>query len=119
MPIADITDDAQIVFDVDWSDFTSRNTFYDAIKTTDFTFSNVSERSSSDENYITGEITNDSSTDLDTVNLSIVLRKDGKIVYMENTFVYSLKAGKTKAFEFQRYHSWPEHDTIECSAMTW
>jgi hypothetical protein len=42
MPIADITDDAQIVFDVDWSDFTSRNTFYDAVKTTDFTFSNVS-----------------------------------------------------------------------------
>lgn len=119
MPIADITDDAQIVFDVDWSDFTSGNSLYDAVKTTDFTFSNVSERSSNDENFITGEITNNSATDLDTVNLSIVLRKDGKIVYMENTFVDSLKAGKTKAFEFQRYHSWPEHDTIECSAMTW
>ena len=119
MPIADISDDAQIMFDVDWSDFTSGNSFYDAVKTTDFTFTNVSERSSSDENFITGEITNNSSIDLDTVNLSIVLRKDGKIVYMENTFVDGLKAGKTKAFEFQRYHNWPEHDTIECSAMTW
>ena len=34
-------------------------------------------------------------------------------------FVDGLKAGKTKAFDFQRYNAWPEHDTIECSAMPW
>ena len=119
MPTEGVTDDARILFDVAWSDFTSGNTSYDAVKTTDFTFSNVSEKSSSNENFITGEITNNSSIDLGMVNLSIVLRKDGKIVYMENTFVDGLKSRKTKAFEFQRYHNWPEHDTIECSAMTW
>ncbi len=119
MPVADISDNTQIIFDVDWRDLVSENTLYDAVRTTDFTFSNVSEISSSDENLITGEITNNSAIDLDIVNLSIVLRKDGKIVYMESTFADNLKAGKTKAFELQRYQSWPEHDTIECSAMVW
>ena len=119
MPIGDISEDAKISFDVDCSDFSSGNTFYDAVRTTDFVFENVSEHSSSNENFITGEITNNSNIDIDMVNLSIVLRKNGKIVYMENTFVDGLKAGQTKAFEFQRYHTWPDHDTIECSAMAW
>ena len=119
MPIEDLTDDAQIIFDVDQSDFSSGNTMHEQVKTTDFEFANVSERSTSDENFITGEITNNSGADVDMANVSIVLRKDGEIVYMENTFIDGLKAGKTKAFEFRRYHKWPEHDTIDCSAMVW
>lgn len=118
MPVSDVTDDAQIAFNVDWSDFSNTSSFYKSAKTSDFAFSNVSERNS-DQNYITGEITNNFSEDVDTVNLSIVLRKGGEIVYMENTFLDGLKAGQTKAFEFQRYHDWPEHDEIECSAMVW
>ena len=119
MPVSDVSDDAQITFDVDWSEMTTGNVFYSEIRTTDLVFSNVSERNGSNENFITGEVTNNSSIDVESVNLSIVLRKEGKIVYMENTFLDGLKAGKTKAFEFQRYHSWPEHDTIECSGMPW
>lgn len=118
MPISDVSEDAQILFDVDWSDFSNSNSFYESARTTDFSFSNVSERNG-DQNYITGEITNNYSEEVDMVNLSIVLRKDGKITYMENTFVDGLKSGQTKAFEFQRYHDWPEHDSIECSAMVW
>ena len=119
MPVSDVSDDAQITFDVDWSEMTTGNVFYSEIRTTDLVFSNVSERNGSNENFITGEVTNNSSIDVESVNLSIVLRKEGKIVYMENTFLDGLKAGKTKAFEFQRYHSWLEHDTIECSGMPW
>lgn len=118
LPISDITEDAQIIFNVDWSEFEKGTSLYSAAKTTDFEFTNVSERRGS-ENFITGEITNNFTEDVDMLNLSIVLRKDGKIVYMENTFIDSLRAGQTKAFEFQRYSSWPEHDTIECSAMVW
>lgn len=118
LPISDVTDDAQIVFSVDWNEFSKSSLLYSQAKTTDFKFTNVSERTGS-QNYITGEITNNFSEDMDTVNISIVLRKDGKIVYMENTFMDNLRAGQTKAFEFQRYSSWPEHDTIECSAMVW
>ena len=42
---------------------------------------------------------------------------DEKIVFVENTFVDSLRAGQTKAFEFQRYEGFPEYDAIECSAQ--
>ncbi len=119
MPLSDLTDDAQIMFDVEWSDLESDTLIYSAAKTTDFSITNVSERKGSNENFITGEITNNYTEDIDQVNLSIVLRKDGEIVYMENTFLDSLKVGKSKAFEFQRYNEWPEHDTIDVSAMIW
>ena len=119
LPISDVADDTEIIFDVDWSDFGNGTSMYSAAKTTDFAMTNVSERSGNNENFITGEITNNYSQEIDQVNLSIVLRKDGKIVYMENTFLDNLKVGKAKAFEFQRYSEYPEHDTIDVSAMVW
>ncbi len=119
MPSGDLSDDAQIVFDVDCSDFTTNTDLRENIRSTDFEFANVSEHKGSSENLITGEITNKSSFDVDTANVTIVLRKDGKIVYMESTYVDGLNQGKTRAFEFSRYHDWPEHDTIECSAQAW
>lgn len=116
---SDLTDDTQIIFDVDWSDFENGTSIYSAAKTTDFAITNVSERSGSDQNFITGEITNNYTQEVDQVNLSIVLRKDNKIVYMENTFLEHLEVGKAKAFEFQRYSEYPEHDTVDVSAMVW
>ena len=118
MPIADIQD-AKIGFGVDWNGFTTGSTIYAKVKTSDLVISNVTERSASNGNYITGELTNNSTVDVSMVNLSIVLRKEGKIVYVENTFVDGPKPGATRAFEVQRYSAWPEHDTIECSAMSW
>lgn len=119
MNTTDLTEDTQIIFDVDWSELSGGTSLYSSARTTDFEITNVSERNGSDENFITGEITNHFTEDIDTVNLSLVLRKDGEIVFVENTFVDSIRAGQTKAFEFQRYHKWPEHDTIDVSAMTW
>lgn len=119
LPISGLTDDAQIKFDVDWSDLVSETSIYSAAKTTDFTITNVSEKSGNNENLITGEITNNYTQEVDQVNLSIVLRKDNKIVYMENTFLENLKVGKTRAFKFQRYSEYPDHDTIDVSAMVW
>lgn len=119
MLTSDLTEDAQITFDVECDDFSTEANYHGNVRCSEFEFTNVSERNSSSDNHITGEITNTSSEDVDTANVSMILRKDGKIVYMENTFVDGLKAGKTKAFDFQRYEAWPEHDTIECSAMPW
>lgn len=119
MPIGDLSEDAKIIFDVEWSDFTTSSSLHKNVRTTEFAFSNVSEHKGSGENLITGEITNNSAVDIDMANVSIVLRKGGKIVYMENTFVDGMRAGKTKAFEFKRYSEWPEHDTIDCSAQAW
>ncbi len=113
----DLTDDAQILFDVEWDEFTTSPS--ENVRSSDFSFANVSEHLGSSDNMITGEITNNSDIDVNTANVSIVLRQEGKIVYMENTFVDGLKAGKTKAFEMHSYNDWPEHDTIDCSAMFW
>ena len=113
IPAGDITEDAQIFFDVEWSDYGAEET----AKTTDFVIENVSERNGS-ENFITGEITNNWSEEVDA-NVSMVLRKDGEIVFVENTFVDKCKPGKAKAFEFQRYSDWPEHDTIDISVQPW
>lgn len=119
MIVSDLTEDAQFIFDVDWGSLESDTLMYSAARTTDFAITNVTERNGSRQSSITGEITNNYSEDIDLVNLSIVLRKDGEIVYMENTFLDSLRVGKTKAFEFQQYGEWPEHDTIDVSAMVW
>lgn len=118
MPISDVTEDAQIIFEVDCNDFVNGNSFHKSARTTDFEITNVTERNG-DENYITGEIMNNFSEDVDMVNLALVLRQNGKIVYMENAFIDNLKVGKATAFEFQRYGDWPTHDSIELSAMVW
>ena len=119
VPTADITDDAKIYFDGEWSDMKTSTSLNSGAKTTDFSITNVSEQSSSRNNLITGEITNNYSEDVDSVNLAVILRKDGKIVYIDNTFVDNLKVGKPKAFQISSYHNWPEHDTIDVSAMVW
>ena len=119
MPVANFTDETQFIFDVDWYELGNGTSIYSGARTSDFEITNVTEQKGSRENFITGEITNNYSEDINMVNLSIVLRKDGEIVYMENTFLNNLKAGKTIAFEFSRYSEWPEHDTIDVSAMVW
>ena len=113
LPASDITEDSQIFYDVEWSEYGAKDT----ARTSDFVIENVTERNG-DRDYITGEVTNNWTEETD-VNLSMVLRKDGEIVFVENTFVNSCKPGKAKAFEFQRYDGWPEHDTIEISAQPW
>ena len=113
LPSGDISEDAQIFFDVEWSDYGAK----DSAKTTDFVIENVSEHNG-DQNFITGEVTNNWTEEVNA-NISMVLRKDGEIVFVENTFVDKCKPGKAKAFEFQRYSDWPEHDTIDISAQPW
>lgn len=119
VPTANITEDTKVYFDVDWSDMDTDTFIYSGAKTTDFAITNVSEQSSSCNSLITGEITNNYFEDVDSVNLSVILRKDGKIVYIDNTFVDNLKVGKPKAFQISSYQGWPEHDTIDVSAMVW
>lgn len=120
VPASSLADDTDILFDIEWKDFVSNASLFDGAKTTDFMITNVTEKSGGTKNFITGEITNNYSKDMDSIYLALVLRKDGEIVYMENTFIDNLKSGKTKAFEFSRLLSeWPEHDTIEISAMEW
>ncbi|MDE7176841.1 MAG: hypothetical protein K2O59_03420 [Lachnospiraceae bacterium] len=114
---SNITEDTQISFDVECSDFTSA-TVDNRPKTTDFIIENVSEQKGSMYS-ITGEVTNRTSETVDMINLTIILRKEGKIVYMESSFMENLQPEKTKAFEVKRFSEWPEHDTIDVSAQVW
>ena len=51
--------------------------------------------------------------------IQLILRKDGDIVYIENTFLNDISSGQTMAFKFDRYTPYPEYDTIEVSAQDW
>ena len=116
VPAEGLTADTEFSMEVDCSGLSkSKGT----ARTTDFVVENVSERDGDHENFITGEITNTTDAEIDSVNVSLVLRKEGKIVFVENTFEDDLKPGKAKAFEFQRYEDWPEHDSIEVAVQEW
>lgn len=116
---SNVTEDTQIYFDVEWSDFTSAMAD-NRPKTTDFAIENVSEQKGSTYSYsITGEVTNHTLEKVDIINLTIILRKEGKIVYMESSFMDNLQLEKAKAFEVERFSEWPEHDTIDVSAQVW
>lgn len=119
MPAADVTKDAEIIFDLDWREFKSSSPIHSGVRTTDFEIRNVSIKNMGINSVVTGEIINHYSEDIDLVNVSVVFRKEGEIVYMDNTFLYGLKVGRVKAFEIQQYGPWPEHDTIEVSAIEW
>lgn len=118
LPVAELSDDAEVSFEAGCSDFSASSSFYQSVYTTDFEITNISERTG-DDTYITGEIVNNYAEDVEEVNLSLVLRQDGKIVYMDNTFVDDLAAGESTPFEFQYTNTLPEHDTAELSAMVW
>lgn len=115
-PVADINADTKVEYELDYNDYSEQTD--KTAKTTDFRVENVSERSS-DMNHVTGEITNTTEKEIDSINLSMVLRKNGEIVYACNTFIDDMKPEKAKAFEFTSYQDWPEHDDIEISAQEW
>ena len=119
LPIVDVNENTSIYYNVEWSDLTTSTSHYSKARTTDFDISNISERSSDFQNSITGEITNNYTEDVDRAYLTLLLRKDGEIVFIDNTFVDNLWTGTPKAFQFSRYDKWPEHDTIDISAMVW
>lgn len=119
MATSDLAEDAQIIFETECHEFGRSNSLYKNVKCSEFSFTNVSERTSDGENYVTGEIANNSATDLDSVMLSVILRNEGKIVYMEYDYVSGLKAGQSKPFQITSFDDWPVHDTIECYAQPW
>lgn len=114
----DITDDAQIYFDVQWREMTSSD-MDKYSKTSDFEIINVSERAAKHDSRVTGEIVNNFGCDVDMVKLTLLFKKDGKIVGIENTFLDNLKSGKATPFEFSFWSEIPEHDDMEISAQDW
>ena len=39
--------------------------------------------------------------------------ENGRIVYTDTTYVDKMPSDKTRAFKFENYDPWPEHDKVE------
>lgn len=101
------TESAKVSYNVECSDFV-KDSIYGGIRSSYFVASNVTENGSN----ITGKISNNGSDDADLAKVTLILRKKGKIVYAESTFL-DIAGGQTKAFQFQSYDGYPQHDEIE------
>ncbi|MBO4459031.1 MAG: hypothetical protein J5778_00060 [Clostridiales bacterium] len=66
----------------------------------------------------TGKITNNSENDTSLVAISVILKKDGKIVGGTVSYVRDLNAGSTKAFEVKSLHKF-KYDSFEVYAYDW
>ena len=86
--------------------------------TDSFEIGNVTEQPGS-QSFVTGTITNLTESTVDSVSLSMIMRKEDKIVFMEESYVGDLRPGTPAAFQFDRYSAWPEHDAVEFSAQAW
>ena len=91
----------------------------EAIKSSDLEFSGTNERT---DEYgglsITGKVKNNSSSDTEMVGITVLFRKDGKIVFGTTTYIDNLKAGQEKPFEVSDYNV-PDHDEYEVSGLDW
>lgn len=117
VPTAQITNETTVEFQVKCSRFNSADQNQKP-RSSDFEIKNLFEQSGS-RNYITGTVTNLSDETVDSVYLTLLLRKEGKIVFIDESFVDDLKSGVATAFQFQNYLSWPAHDSIEVAVQVW
>lgn len=89
------------------------------ISTSSFAVSNTSEIV---EDYggtsYTGEVTNNSDSDLDNISVTVLLKNNGEIVYGDTTYVSGVTAGSTKPFELSEYNV-PEHTEYVITAQSW
>lgn len=113
----DKASDMEVHFDIAWKEITVQN-METTLGTTDFTINGITERGDN-SGLITAEITNNSNILANSVNVSIILRNNGKIVYMDSTIVQELNPGNTKEVQFACYGGWPDHTAVEISAQPW
>lgn len=66
----------------------------------------------------TGEVANNSDSDIDMVAVTVLLKSNGSIVYGDTTYVDNMTAGTTKPFELSEYNL-PEHDEYVISVQGW
>lgn len=83
-----------------------------------FKFDNISDLSSGIDLSFTGEVTNESNTDFDSVQINVILKKDGKIVYGLSGYVDNLNAGDKLPFEVISFSN-VEYDSYDVYGIIW
>lgn len=89
------------------------------VRQADFAISNVSEYKGDYNTTYTGEITNNSSVDFNTVAVILIYRQTGNIVGGDIVYVNDLTAGMTKAFELSADSKMTQYDSYEFYAIQW
>jgi len=89
-----------------------------AIKSSDLLISGANERTDKYNSAVTGMVKNNSQNNTKGIAITVLLRKEGQIVYGYTTFVDDLNAGQEKPFEAS-LHTKAEHDSFEVSALNW
>lgn len=90
----------------------------DIIHTSTLAISNVSEIDGDNKRY-TGEVTNNSSVDLNSICVCVVYKKGAEIVGGDTAFVDSVAPGTKKAFEISTYNSFSDYTSFEIVALQW
>lgn len=91
----------------------------DAIRSSDLEISGTNERTDEyGDTSITGKVKNNSKSDTDSVGVTVLFKKEGKIVLGTTTYVDNLSAGQEKAFDLSEYDV-PEHDEYVVTAIDW
>lgn len=83
-----------------------------------FVASNLSVKKSDYDRTFTGEITNNSAVDLDSVFVAIVFKNKGKLIGGDFGFIHKMKSGDTLPFEVTDY-SGIEYDSYEVYGLQW
>ena len=89
------------------------------IRQADLAISNVNENVGEYETTYTGELTNNSTLDLDTVSVILVFKSGDNMIGGICTYVDNVRSGETKPFEIDSYGNLPEFDSYEVYAMQW
>ena len=89
-----------------------------AIKSSDLIISGTNERQDRFNQSVTGMVKNNSQNNSKGVAVTVLLRKEGQIVYGYTSFVDDLGAGQEKPFDIS-IHTKAEHDSYEVSAIDW
>ncbi len=88
------------------------------IKSSDFSTEGVNVRKGSiSDKAFTGKIKNNSSVDCKSAHVTIIFKKDGKVIYGLTDYVENIEAGKDKAFEIEG--SVPAYDEFVINVIDW
>lgn len=89
------------------------------VKQSELVVSNISMNVGSYNIKYTGEITNNSSVDLNSVAVIIIYKQADKIVGGDIEYVNDLMSGSTKAFELSADSDMTQYDSYEFYAIQW
>ena len=85
----------------------------DIIRQDQLAITNVSENINNNTRSYTGEITNNSTVDLDFGGVDIIFKKDGKLVGGYTSPVMEIASGQTLPFEVENYSGFSDYDLYE------